>query len=228
MSFEFIQELSEAKLFRNPTKLKDASVGQLADSFFNAILGLEILKHTDPVAAQKYAKQTMAYGNLNGWRSSGSDLHNMAHLLINNRRYTDKLEIDRVVTVSELQFKTYLKNLAQGRNDPTFDKRFLLNLQKGLGINSPGLRSARRLIADWPRSLPNEKQLAATRVYMGLQHDLQQSDMWTPYTRTIKRNKLLMKDANIPKSVIAGTPLWAKMAILGVAGYALGKKMAMA
>lgn len=226
MSFEFIQELSEAKLFRNPTKLKDASVGQLADSFFNAILGLEILKHTDPAAAQKYAKQTMAYGNLNGWRSSGSDLHNMAHLLINNRQYTDKLDIDRIVSVPELQFKTYLKNLAQGRKDPAFDKRFLLNLQKGLGINSPGLRSARRLVSDWNRTLPNEKQLAATRVYMGLQHDLQQSDMWAPYTRTIKRNKLLIKDAEVPKSVKTGTPLWAKMAIAGVAGYAIGRKLA--
>jgi hypothetical protein len=226
MSFEFIQELSEAKLFRNPTKLKDASVSQLADSFFNAILGLEILKQTDPTAAQKYAKQTLAYGNLNGWRSSGSDLHNIAHLLINNRRYTDKLDIDRVVTVPELQFKTYLKNTAQGRQDLNFDRRFLLNLQKGLGINSPGLKSARRLIADWPRALPNEKQLAATRVYMGLQHDLQQSDMWAPYTRTIKRNKLLIKDANVPKSVKSGTPLWAKMAIAGVAGYAIGRKLA--
>jgi hypothetical protein len=226
MSFEFVKELSEAKLFRNPTKLKDTSVGQLADSFFNAILGLEILKQTDPTAAQKYAKQTLAYGNLNGWRSSGSDLHNIAHLLINNRRYADKLEIDRVVTVPELQFKTYLKNTAQGRKDLNFDRRFLLNLQKGLGINSPGLKSARRLIADWPRTLPNEKQLAATRVYMGLQHDLQQSDMWLPYTRTIKRNKLLIKDANIPKSVKTGTPLWAKMAIAGVAGYAIGRKLA--
>lgn len=226
MAFEFVKELSEAKLFRNPTKLKNASVGQLADTFFNAILGLEILKHTDPVAAQKYAKQTLAYGNLSGWRSSGSDLHNMAHLLINNRRYADKLEIDRVVTVPELQFKTYLRNLAQGKNDPAFDRKFMLNLQKSLGINSPGLKSARRLISDWNRALPNEKQLAATRVYMGLQHDLQQSDMWLPYTRTIKRNKLLMKDANVPASVKKGTPLWAKMAIAGVAGYAIGRKLA--
>jgi hypothetical protein len=226
MSFEFVKEISEAKLFRNPTKLKDASISQIADSFFNAVLGLEILKHTDPTAAQKYARQTLAYGNLNGWRSSGSDLHNMAHMLINNRQYSDKLEIDRMVFVPELQFKNYLRNISQGKVDANFDRRFLLNLQKGLGVKSPGLRSARRLIGDWPRTLPNEKQLAATRVYMGLQHDLQQSDMWGPYTRTIKRNKLLIKNADMPKSVKTGTPLWAKMAIAGVAGYAIGKKLA--
>jgi len=226
MSFEFVKELSEAKLFRNPTKLKNASIGDLADNFFNAVLGLEILKHTDPKAAQKYAQQTLAYGNLNGWRSSGSDLHNMAHLLINNRQYSNKLDIDRVVTVPELQFKTYLRNLSQGKIDRNFDRKFILNLQKGLGINSPGLKSARRLITDWDRALPNEKQLAATRVYMGLQHNLQQSDMWAPFTRTIKRNKLLVKDANVPKSIKSGTPLWAKMAVAGVAGYAIGRKLA--
>jgi hypothetical protein len=226
MSFEFIQELSEAKLFRNPTKIKDVRISQLSDTFFNAILAIEILKHTDPVAAQKYAKQTLAYGNLNGWRSSGSDLHNLAHLLINNKSYSDRLEIDRVISVPELQFKTYLRNIAQGKKDLNFDRRFLLTLQKQLGINSPGLKSARRLISDWSIAVTNEKQLAATRVYMGLQKDLQQSDMWLPFTKTIKRNKLLLKDADIPKSVKTGTPLWAKMAIAGVAGYAIGRKLA--
>lgn len=226
MSFEFVKELSEAKLFKNPTKLKNVSVGQVADSFFNAILGLEILKYTDPKAAKKYAQQTLAYGNLNGWRSSGSDLHNMAHLLLNNRRYSDKLEFDRVITLPQLQFKTYMKNIALGKVDTSFDRKFLLNLQKNLGVQSAGLRSARRLISDWPRALTNEKQLAATRVYLGLQHDLQQSDMWTPFTRTIKRNKLLLKDAEMPATMKPHFPLWSKMVAAGVAGYVVGKKLA--
>lgn len=228
MSFDFIKEVNEAKLFKNPTKLgsSNTSVGEIADNFFNAILGLEILKNTDPKAAQKYAQQTLAYGNLNGWRSSGSDLHNMAHILINNKNYTNKIEVDRVVSVPELQFKQYLRNISQGKNDTNFNRKFLLNLQQKLGINSAGLKSARRLIGDWTYADPNEKQLAATRVYMGLQKNLQQSDMWSPYTKTIKRNKLLIKDADMPKSVKIGTPLWAKMAIAGVAGYAIGKKIA--
>lgn len=226
MSFEFVKELSEARLFKNPTKLKEVGIGQIADSFFNAVLGLEILRHTDPAAAQKYAQQTIAYGNLDGWRSSGSDLHNMAHILLNPRSFEDKVEIDRLVSVPNLQFKNYLRNMAVGRTDPAFSRKFLLTLQQRLGINSPGLKAARRLVADWERSLPSERQLAATRVYMGMQHDLQQSDMWAPFTRTVKRNKLYVSGAEVPKSVKKGTPLWAKMAIAGVAGYAIGKKLA--
>lgn len=226
MSFEFVKEISEAKLFRNPTKLANASVSEIADNFFNAILGIQILRDTDPKAAQKYAQQTLSYGNLNGWRSSGSDLHNMAHILINNKKYSDKIEIDRLVSVPELQFKQYLRNIAQGKSDPNFDRKFLLKLQQNLGIDSAGLRSARRLVGDWTYAAPNEKQLAATRVYMGLQRDLQQSDMYNPIAKNIKKNKLLVKGAEVPKSVKTGTPLWAKMAIAGVAGYAIGRGLA--
>lgn len=226
MSFEFVKEISEAKLFKNPTKLADTSIGEIADNFFNAVLGLEILRNNDPRAAQKYAQQTLTYGNLNGWRSSGSDLHNMAHILINNKSYSDRIDIDRVVTLPEMQFKQYLRNIAQGKKDSSFDKTFLLNLQKRLGINSAGLRSARRLVGDWMYAAPEEKKLAATRVYMGLNKNLQQSDMYNPIAKNITKNKLLLKGADMPKSVKAGTPLWAKMAIAGVAGYAIGRGLA--
>lgn len=226
MSFEFVKELSEAKLFKNPTKLADTSLGQVADTFFNAVLGLHILRHTDPKAAQRYAQQTLTYGNLAGWRSSGSDLHNMAHILANPRQYADRLDVDRVVTLPELQFKQYLRNIAAGKEDANFDRKFLFNLQRNLGVGSAGLRSARRLIGDWARALPSEKQLAATRVFYGMQHDLQNSDMFQPFSRTIKRNKLLAKDAEIPVAVKKGLPLWQKMAIAGVAGYAIGRKLA--
>lgn len=225
MSFEFVKELSEAKLFKNPSKLDNASIGQVADTFFNAILGLGILSKTDPRAAQKYAQQTLAYSNLGDWRSSGSDLHNMSHILANTRRYDDKLDIDRIVSMPELQYKQFLRNVAAGKSDDNFNRTFLINLQRNLGINSAGLRSARRLVGDWEYATPAERQLAATRVFYGLQHDLQNSDIYGPVSRGIKNNKLLTPDAEVPVAVKKSLPLWQKMAIAGVAGYALGKFM---
>lgn len=226
MSFEFVKELSEAKLFKNPTKLADTSIGDIADSFFNAVLGLSIMNNTDPKAAQKYAQQTLTYSNLDDWRSSGSDLHNMAHILANTRRYDNRLSIDRVVSLPEMQYKQYLRNIASGKNDASFNRTFLLNLQRNLGINDSGLRAARRLVGDWDRALPNEKQLASTRVFYGMQHDLQNSDLYNPITRSIKNNKLLTPDAQVPAAVKKGLPLWSKLAIAGVGGYALGRFMA--
>ena len=224
MSFEFIKELNEAKLFRNPTKFSaKMSVGQIADSFFNAILGLQVLRQTDPKAAQRYANQTIQ-NNMTGWRTSGTDLNNMAQVLGNADKFTDRLEIDRVITVPSLQLKTYLRNIANGVNDPNFDRKFLLNLQKALKVSSPGLRNARRLVGDWAYATGNERQLAASRIYLGLQHELQNSDMWAPFSKTIKKKKLLLPNADIPEP--HKMPLWQKLAIAGVAGYATGRLLA--
>lgn len=223
MSCEFIKELSEAKLFVNPTRMDNVSVGKLADSFFNAVLGLHILKNTDPKAASKYAAQTLKYGGIDGWRSSATDLHNMAWVLSNPRAYNDRLQFDRNISMPGLQFKTYLKNVINGKDDPNFDRQFLLRLQSNLGVGSDGLRSARRLIGDWPRALPDERELAATRVYLGMQHDLSRTDMWSTFSRIATKKKLIAKDVQLPQK--EGMPLWAKLAIAGVAGYALGKKL---
>lgn len=224
MSYEFIKELSEARLFRNPTKFTTkTSMSQMADSFFNAVMGLQILRHTDPKLAQRYAAQTMQ-NNLQGWRSSGSDLHNMAQVLMNPNNFADKIAMDRVISVPQLQLRTYLRNIAQGKEDANFDRKFLFNLQKGLRVSSPGLKNARRLIGDWSLSTGSERQLAATRVYLGMQHELRATDMWVPFSKNIKKKKLLLPDAELPEQ--HKMPLWQKVAIAGVAGYAIGKKLA--
>lgn len=224
MTYEFIKELSEARLFRNPTKLPTVKISHLADGFFNSLMGLHILRHTNPKAAQKYAQQTLQYGNLSGWRTSGSDLHNMAHILINPRKFQDKILLDRLISFPEFQFKQYLRNLAQDKIDTSFDRRFFLNLQKGLSVENSGLKSVRRIVGDWPRALANEKQLAATRIYLSMQHDLIRSDMWNVIGKSIKNQKLIIKDAEIAQK--SDLPLWSKLAIAGVAGYSIGKKLA--
>ena len=225
MSFEFVKELNEARVFRNISKLDKMKIGKLADSFFYAILGLEILRRTDEESAKKYAKQTLIYGNFNGWRTSATDLQNLTHVLVNKDRYITKLKIDRVASLPEFQFRTYLRNISEGKNDESFNKRFLFLLQRNLRIEEQGLRSSRRIIADWDKASTSEKQLASTRIYMGLYKDLNQTDFWFLIYKTLKRNKLVVPDAEVPKSVKMGTPLWNKMVVTGVASHSINKKL---
>lgn len=222
MSFEFIREISEARLFRNPTRMAEIYTGELADNFFNAVMALQIMQKTNPKLAQKYAKATLMSGGLDGWRSSGSDLHNMAFILKNQDRYEGRLTKDRHVTLPELQFKNWLRNMANGRDDKQVERQFLLKLQNSLGVQNAALRSARRTIADWDHSLPDEHKVAATRVYKGLRHDLQASDMFAPYNALMQKRGLLIPD-EIKKP---GIPLAAKVAGAAVAGYMIGKKLA--
>lgn len=222
MSFEFLQELSEARLFRNPARMQEIFASELADNFFNAVLALQTLKQNDPKAAQKYAKQTLQSGNIDGWRSSGSDFHNMAFMLKNPDRYQGRMVTDRHVSLPSLQLMGWLRNMAMGRDDKQYDRQFLLKLQKNLAIQSPGLKAARRLVADWEHALPLEKKLAASKIYQGMRHDLQASDMYGQYNKMMHKNKLFVDE--IPEK--RGIPLAAKVAAAAVGGYYLGKKLA--
>ena len=218
MAFEFVKELSEARVFRNPTNLPAVGIATVAENFFNAALALQIMRYENPKAAQAYAQRTLA-GGFDGWRSSGSDFNNMAQILINPDRYSDKLTIDRSVSVPNLQLKSWLRNMSQGREDAEYDRRFFLALQRQLGIKSPGLISARRVVADWTRSLSDERAQATAKVHRGLSRDLKQVDFFAPFARAAKRT-----GAETTKS--GGVPLWAKLAAAGVGGYYLGKKIA--
>lgn len=218
MAFEFINELSEARVFRNATNLPEVGISNIADNFFNSALALQIMKYENPKAAAAYAQRTLSTG-LDGWRSSGSDFNNMAQILLNPDRYADKLTIDRTVSVPSLQLKTWLKSISQGKNDANYDRRFFLAMQRQLGVKSPGLISARRVVADWDRSLGNERAQAVAKVHRGLSRDLKQVDFYAPFARVAKKS-----GAETTKS--GGVPLWAKLAAAGVGGYYLGKKVA--
>lgn len=223
MSFEFIQELSEARLFRNPTKVNAITSSQLADNFYNAVLAVQTMHLTDPKAAQKYASNTFLGGS-EGWRSSGSDLHNMAYMLENPEHFREKVSTDRFVTFPKLQYKTWLRNLTNGKVDKEFDRRFLLRLQKDLGINNIGLKSARRMLADWDTADMTERKTAAARIFQGLNHNLKMSDIFMPYTKSATRKNLLPDNIDTPQK--KGLSLPAKMGIAAVGGYLAGKSIA--
>jgi hypothetical protein len=219
MAFEFVKELGESRLFRNPTKLPEIGMSSFAENFFNSALALQILKYENPKAAKAYATQTLA-GGFDGWRSSGSDFNNMAHVLENPDRYGDRVSIDRTVSLPSLQLKAWLRNISQGKDDVGQDRRFFLAMQRQLGVKSPGLISARRVVADWTSSLGNERAQATAIVHRGMSRNLMQSDLFAPFARTAK--KIGVDEPT--KS--GGIPLWAKLAAAGAGGYYVGKKIA--
>jgi len=221
MAYEFIQELSEARVFRNPTRIEQAQLSAVADNFFNAAMALQIMRYENPRAAQQYAQRTLS-GGLDGWRVSGSDFNNMAQILINQDRYSDRVAIDRSVSVPRMQLLGWLRNIAQGREDPESDQRFFLAMQRQLNVRSPGLQAARRLVSDWSRALPDERRLATTRVYNVLRRELGNSDLFAPFNLVASRPGATV-DSDQPKS--SGIPLWAKAAGAAVAGYYIGRKI---
>lgn len=218
-NFEFINELTEARLFKNPTSLEKSNTSAVADSLFAMCLALQILRYTKPDVAKEYSGKTMRY-NLEGWRSFGSDLNNLVQLADNTDRFQDKLNVDRVISVPILQMKQWLRNISKGKIDERLDMRFFQSMQRQLGIKSSSLTSSRRYVSEWSRSSGDEKILAITRVNQILQHSLQYSDLFAPFAKVASKKGAIInqKDSN-------GLPLWAKIGIAGAVGWYIGKEI---
>ena len=183
MAFEFIEEeLAEARMFKNPTRIAATSQGQLADTLYSHLLGLQVMKYENPKAAQAYAKKTLSLP-FNTVRPGATDLHNL---------------IASVDKTPQNQVKGYLQGIANGRLDTQADRRNLIMLQRGLGVRSGATNQMRRVIADWPRMLPSERKVAATRLGFALNHSAKGSDFMPGYHKTMRKKVLGIDQAKSP------------------------------
>ena len=71
-------------------------------------------------------------------------------------------------------------------------------LQRGLGVRSGATNQMRRVIADWPRMLPAERKVAATRLGFALNHSAKGSDFMPGYMKTMKKKDLGIDQATSP------------------------------
>ena len=183
MAFEFIkEELAEARMFKNPTRIAATSQGQLADTLYSHLLGLQVMKYENPKAAQAYAKKTLSLP-FNTVRPGATDLHNL---------------IASVDKTPQNHVKGYLQGIANGRLDTQADRRNLIMLQRGLGVRSGATNQMRRVIADWPRMLPSERKVAATRLGFALNHSAKGSDFMPGYHKTMRKKDLGIDQAKSP------------------------------
>lgn len=205
MAFEFLEELNEARLYRNLKDVKQVPVSRLADNFFTAVLAISLMRLLNAKAAQRYAAYTIQIGNVDKWRITDSDLHNLAYMLMHQGDFPRIIK-DRFATVPKLQFTQWLRNISHDKIDREYDRRFLLRLQKDMAIHDPTLRTCRRIIADWELSSPEEKKMAAGKVYQHLQHEMLQADLFILYQKSMTKKGMLVTE--IPPT--SGIPIAAK------------------
>ncbi|MBR20359.1 MAG: hypothetical protein CMA64_09505 [Euryarchaeota archaeon] len=201
MAFEFIkEELGEARMFKDPKRINVSSQARLGDTLYSHLLGLQVMKYENPAQAKAYARSTMRFAGFDGVRAGATDLHNL---------------LASVDKTPQAQVKRYLMDIVNGRKDTQADRRALIMIQRGLGVRSGTTNQMRRIIADWPRMLPNERKVAATRLGFALNHNARGSDLTPMYVKTVKKGGLGMDQA---KSPLSKNPLvWG--AVAGAALY---------
>ena len=203
-------ELVEAKLFRSPASFKTKTAEDIAHNIYAHVLALQAMRYTDPGVASTYAKNTMKFSGFDGIRAGGTDLHNLIAGL-------EKAEDKGNLGINAPTLKKFIRDIQNGINVTDRDRRTLLAMEKSLGIKDPNLKSMRRIISDWPRALPKEQKVGATRLGFMLNHYARGSDLHRPYITSV--NGIAAQDAKSPYSklkwpaIVAGATIAGYMAV---------------
>lgn len=156
----FINELTEARLFRNTSQIQGHSAKELAVLMYSTILCLEALRHVDSRNASAYAWDTIFFGDFSKTRPAASDLFNMMAILNNQDNYEGVIKTDYDISPAVLEVKGYLRRVVNGTAPVVQDRFVLINLGEMLGIYQSDLQSARRTIAFWDSHTNLERRLA--------------------------------------------------------------------
>jgi len=218
----FIKELTEARALRTQRGL-NLSAEQVAENIYLTVLSLQAMRFDPSTAAQasEYARKTLQYQDFSNIRSTATDLHNWVAVFNNSERYATQIGPVGRASMPILQFKRYLRDIAQGKQNPNFDKQFLMSLERNLGVRNGQYSATRRLLSDWNRLYGSERKLGTTRLLHALRAKTPKSDLRGSYEGFMRKGGYEDKSAKNPEKTGIGTP--AKVALATAGGYLAGR-----
>jgi hypothetical protein len=225
MAFEFIrEELTEARYFRNPKDATGYSEFDIADTFFEHLLSLQQMRYENPAAAAEYAKKTLQYSTFTQVRTSATDLHNLAAILNNPSKFSDKLNDAGSVRFDEMRFKRYLRQVRDGKLNKAQDRELFMTMQRNLQIRNSLLKNARRVVQDYGTATNNERKAVAQRMSNSFRQDGKfRSDIFRPYGATMASQGLVSTGPKADSIAKSAAKVVGKAAGAAAAGYALGR-----
>jgi len=145
-SYEFFEELREARIFKNLNLVQGVKADDLAIMLLNMFFALNFIWHEDRNAAVKYAQGMMRDPNLNAFRTTQSDMFNTIALLLHQEKYSDRINTKYDITIPEYRIKRILRDMARGRVDEDdYHQLFLLMMRQIKGVTSDHQRIRRQL-----------------------------------------------------------------------------------
>jgi hypothetical protein len=176
-AFAFLQELTEARMFRGRDTLKGKTAEELAKVSFLMFMMLEILRKEDAGFAKTYAKQTIWHESFSSMKTNATDLHNLLSVLSNQQKFSDRIVTNFSINVPALQIRRYLRDIDSGLKQQGLDRAFFKTLQEYLKISSSDLKEVRRAVADWRDAGQTEKSTIRYKIKNLLQTTNHQNDL---------------------------------------------------
>ena len=221
----FIKELTEARALRTQRGLK-LGAEQVAENIFLNVLSLQAMRYDPSTAKQaaEYARKTLQYQDFSNIRSTGTDLHNWVSVFNNPSRYEEQIGPVGRASMPIMQFKRYLRDVAQGKSNPNFERQFLMSLERNLGIRNAQYSAVRRMFSDWNRLYGSERKQSSTRLLQALRAKSPRSDLRSPYEGFMRKGGYEDKSMKNPEKNTAGAlGKAAALAAAGIGGYYAGK-----
>lgn len=156
MITSFLQELTEARIYKDGTSIRGKSAESIAELVYLITLLLEVLRFEDKGTARNYAEETLKFNNFDSMKTSGTDYHNLIAVLNNQSKYDVYINSNYSIAIPYLQLRRYLKDFSASSSSHSVDRQFLIKLEEFLKVSK--YKSIRRVVADWHLASDTEKK----------------------------------------------------------------------
>jgi len=185
MSFDFLNEITEARLTRQDSNLRTLTYTDCCERTYLILLTLEVMRHFAGSRGfvSAYARRTMYNDNFKIFRSTSTDLYNFVYFVIGDKKAIDKLKdpgaalrMREETTFPINSVKVYLNKL-KGGMVPNQVSDMFIRLENSLGIKNSEYKAVRRAAVNFNRLDTKNKQDAVTRLLFALRAKLRSSDI---------------------------------------------------
>jgi len=201
MKLEFIDHLTEARMFRDTKDIKGKSADEIASIVYLMIMMIEILRHTNPSWVANYASQTTNYNPYENIHYAGTDLANLLAILIHQDTFSGTIKINGSISLPIFQVQRYLNAVkSQSKTSHNDDASFFWRLEEYLHLYSNGaLRILRRDVGIWKELSWADKN----RIILILRREMDRHSSNTDIYLWFKSNFTLKESVNygLPEAV---------------------------
>ena len=234
---QFVNTLSESRLFRTKKMANDVNINDAADIVFVHFLILNIFNKDYDFAplAGDIASRTMVYRNFDYFRTNGTDMYMALNRLMGKDNDIGDDEKDDIakgrLSLQKADILRFLLHYSNNRSDTSFEQRYLLRYQKNLNVQDGMLKSVRRLVGDWDNLSQNQKALVVTRLVQWMRRKARLAEIMPALLKLQKRGNYVVDDSGDKKKKMWNKPIvkaaagLGAIAAAGAAGRALGKRM---
>jgi hypothetical protein len=188
----FLKYVSEGKVIRRHSDLQRFSFPEVTERIYLSFLALTLLRATNQGRSftSLYADQTMAKGTFDQVRMVNNDLANMLAIVAGDPDITKKLKNKN--QAQAMRQRQPVPVMALRRYLRTWEEpfKFLVTLERSLGIQDANYRNLRRAISDFRNLNARNKIKVADKLLQYLRSKLPNTDIARKVQEIVKNSNI--------------------------------------